>query len=317
VPRLYTFRRLPGRARAGGRKALRMAVMTEEHGHGQTAEERLERGEVLFFPACPFALPRGDDLDFLLRQRLRGRRHKKMALDPLTGRTSGFPRAEADAARLTDLLGSFGQQAASWLGGLLPRHAAAWQRDRVSLDPEEAATRPLRLSARNDLLHLDAYPNRPTQGRRVLRLFVNFNPAEQRVCVTSDTFPTLLERYGAEAGLPTAGEDNWARHVGESVVALFRPGRRRSVYDAFMLRFHHFLKANDAFQEKCRKKLWHFPPGSAWVFFSDYVSHAVLRGRFALDHSFFVAPSGLALPQESPPVLLQRACGVPVFRQAA
>jgi hypothetical protein len=40
---------------------------------------------------------------------------------------------------------------------------------------------------------------------------------------------------------------------------------------------------------------------------TDACSHAVLRGRFALEHSFFVSPSVLAVPEESPAALLARA----------
>ena len=83
-----------------------------------------------------------------------------------------------------------------------------------------------------------------------------------------------------------------------------------------MLRFHDFLKANDEFQERCFKRYWSFPPGSTWLAMTDTASHAVLRGRYALEHSYFVAPQSLALPEESPPALLARACGRPVLRQA-
>ena len=51
--------------------------------------------------------------------------------------------------------------------------------------------------------------------------------------------------------------------------------------------------------------------------FTDVCSHAVLRGRYALEHSYFVAPEALALPAESPPALLERACGLPVLGRAA
>jgi hypothetical protein len=74
-----------------------------------------------------------------------------------------------------------------------------------------------------------------------------------------------------------------------------------------MLQFHDYLKANDEFQERAPKKLWSFPPGSAWVVMTDACSHAVLRGRYALEHSYFVDQSVLALPDESPAALLAKA----------
>jgi hypothetical protein len=93
------------------------------------------------------------------------------------------------------------------------------------------------------------------------------------------------------------------------VLGLFHPGRRkRTEYDSFMLRMHDFLKRSEEFQERCRKRVWKFPPGSMWLVFTDAASHAALRGRYALEHSYFVAPESLVFPEESPPALLARAC---------
>jgi hypothetical protein len=167
------------------------------------------------------------------------------------------------------------------------------------------------------LLHIDAFPSRPTNGYRILRLFANVNLTEPRVWVTSDPFPKLLERYGQKAGLPGDGSP-WLRRVGQGMIGLFRRGRpRRSAYDAFMLRFHNFLKTNHRFQEHCPKRFWHFQPGSAWLVLTDTASHAALRGRFALEHSYFMAPQTLALPDEAPAALLEQACGVSVLNRAA
>src|SRR5687767_10634389 len=103
--------------------------------------EALERGEVLFFPACPFPLPQGDDRRFLCAQRLASSFHKNISYDPHTGRLTGFARTSAeDAGRLRGLLGEFSRSATAWLAGVLPRYAAAWEPDRTTLRPEEEAT---------------------------------------------------------------------------------------------------------------------------------------------------------------------------------
>jgi hypothetical protein len=282
-------------------------------------EERLERGEVIHYPVCPFPLPQGDDLSFLLEQRLGGRVHKNISYDPTTGKAGGFHRQSGvQAERLRSMLASFAESATTWLARTLPRYARSWQRDRVSYRPEEEATRKMRLTARNDLLHVDAFPSRPTQGHRILRLFANINPAEPRIWVTSDPFAKLLARYGEEVGLSAGCRPGWLDRLQQGMMRLFRKGRRRrSTYDSFMLRFHDFLKANDDFQEHTPKRFWNFQPGSAWMVITDTASHAVLRGRYALEHSYFVSPKDLKLPAESPPALLERACGYPVLERAA
>jgi hypothetical protein len=282
-------------------------------------EERLERGEIEYFHVCPFPIPEGEDLQFLLEQRLASRAHKNISYDPRTGKVAGFHRASpAQAERLGTLLAQFQRNATTWLARALPRYAPSWRLDQVSYRPEEEATRKLRLKSRNDLLHVDAFPSRPTNGYRILRLFVNINPAEPRVWCTSLPFAQLLEKYGDQAGLPSPARSGWLRQVQRGVAGFFLPKlRKRSPYDEFMLRFHDFLKANDVFQVRGPKRYWSFPPRSAWLVLTDVASHAVLRGRYALEHSYFVSPQSLALPDQSPPALLAQACGQAVLLRAA
>jgi hypothetical protein len=274
--------------------------------------ERLERGEVLHYPTAPFPLPSGPDLEFLLAQELGTLAHKNISYDPATAKVGGFVRKGAEqTARLKRFFAEFSQSVTSWLTGTLPRYSEGWDLDRCSYRPQEEATRRLRLTARNDLLHVDAFPGRPSRGRRILRVFANINPREPRIWVTSDPFAVLLRRYGAAAGLPTSG-GGWLRQLGRGLLALVHPKQaRRSAYDAFMLRFHDYLKGNEEFQERGTKRLWTFAPNSVWLAMTDTCSHAVLRGRFALEHSYFISPQTLFLPQESPPALLAAACAPP------
>ncbi len=279
----------------------------------------LERGEIIYYPVCPFPLPASDDMQFLLDQRLSSRAHKNIGYDPHRGTVTSFQGGAApQGERLRQIFATFSETTTRWLAILLPRYAAGWQLDRVSYRPEEEATRkPLRRSARNDLLHVDAFPNRPTNGARILRVFANINPTEARVWITSEPFARLLERFGQRAGLPRASGPGLLGRVREGVLGLFHPARRaRSAYDAFMLRLHNTMKADADFQDSGPRRHWHFAPGSAWLVITDTASHAVLRGRFALEHSYFLAPHTLALPDESPPALLRRACGSEVLRAA-
>jgi hypothetical protein len=280
--------------------------------------ERLERDELIYFPVCPFSLPHGDDQQFLLSQHLARGPHKNISYDPATEKLRGI-RIESpqQAERVKSLLADFSSNASRWLARVLPNYAAGWQRDLTTLRSEEEATRRLRLTARNDLVHVDAFPTRPTNGRRILRCFANINPTEPRVWVTSEPFSRLLERYGREVGLPTGSGIPWNRRLQDTVVRVFRPDQLRcSAYDAFMRRFHDFLKMNDSFQEHCPKRYWTFIPGSAWLVFSDSVSHAALRGRGAVEQTYFIPPEVLLMPAASPAACLQRASGRPVLNAA-
>jgi hypothetical protein len=88
---------------------------------------------------------------------------------------------------------------------------------------------------------------------------------------------------------------------------LFRTGGGRgSAYDAWMLRLHHFLKEDEGFQAHAARRMWTFPPRSMWLLFTDGLAHAMLRGRFALDHSFFIPNDCLACPADAPIAVLAR-----------
>src|SRR5437764_282297 len=167
-------------------------------------------------------------------------------------RSGGFLRhTQIQAERLRHLLSEFSKTTTQWVARTLPQYSRGWQLDRVSFRPEEEATRRLRMTARNDLLHVDAFPSRPTNGWRILRVFANVNLTEPRIWITSDPFAKLLERYGEEVGLPTR-QVRWTGWLQRGMLGLFHSARRqRSVYDEFMLRFHDFLKTNDEFQERC------------------------------------------------------------------
>ncbi len=263
-------------------------------------EQRLERGELVHFAECPFALPSPEDRNFLLEQKLEG--EKEIVFDPAEHHARGFCRAGDDPSlRLTHLMGSMTQHAHAWLAETFPVYASGWQPDLIRVHVEEEVTRRLRFMARNDLLHLDALFSRPTQGRRILRLFVNLHPTDERVWATSDKLEEILARFGASAGLPDATGETWF----ERGARLFRTQPQGlSETDQFMNRLHRHLKSSDEFQERSSKRIWKFAPGSAWLLFTDGLSHAELRGRGELDVTMMIAAETLACPEKSPARLL-------------
>src|ERR1051325_7627570 len=65
----------------------------------------------------------------------------------------------------------------------------------------EEQGRELPLHKRNDLLHVDAFPTRPTHGGRILRVFTNLHHSKMRVWNVGEAFPELASRLAANAGL--------------------------------------------------------------------------------------------------------------------
>lgn len=261
----------------------------------------LEQNELIAVPECPFSLPDADAVAFLLLQQMTAGRRKDISFDPASRRLSGVP-ADSGLARerLVDVLTGFSESVTEWVKATLPTYAEGLVRDRVTLRPEEEANRALRLTARNDLLHIDNFPTRPTFGRRILRVFTNINMTESQVWATSEKFPQLLARFVANKRVPSRTKDEWLS-TAQGMLSLIRGARTtRSHYDAFMMKLHHFLKQNTAFQTSAARKVCTFPPGTTWALFSDGLANAQLRGCFALEHSFFVPMECLVRPEDAP-----------------
>jgi len=271
----------------------------------------LEEGNILLFRETPFALPAGDR-EFLLRQRqTEAGYHKNIAYRPGGDRVTGVARQQAeDASQLKRVLRDYSKTVVDFAAGVLSAYAGRWRLDYASFRPQEEASRKLSRHARNDLLHVDSFPTRPTRGDRIFRVFTNINPAAPRVWRTGETFPELAERFAIASGLL---ERATRRGPGRSVLSLLRsagfPVRARPPYDEFMHRFHNFLKDNEGYQDNARAEVVAFPPGATWMVFTDMVTHAVLSGQFALEQTFLIARESLTHPEHAPVAVLERLAG--------
>lgn len=276
---------------------------------------RLEEGQILSFAGAPFELAE-DDREFLIGVRqTTAAYHKNISYRPREGRVHGLDRRGADGDRVRAIMGAYSRHVTAFAADFLRPYARGWKLDFASFRSVEERSRDLPLKSRNDLLHTDAFPTRPTNGNRILRIFTNLNPTEPRVWLTGEPFDVIAPRLAEEAGLESFAQmarSPWrslGRVPGRMAGALGLPVPDRSPYDHFMLRFHDYLKANRAFQDSPQKSRWEFPPHSTWIVFTDSVPHAVLSGRFALEHTYIVSEDDLVSPERSPRQVLERLCG--------
>lgn len=261
-------------------------------------------------------LPPPGECAFLFNVRQTDSRyHKNIAYRPSQDRLTGFSGTVADAGRLQGVLRAYSQRAQQVVNELFAPHAQLWQLDLTSFRPIEEGGRRLPLKARNDLLHIDSFPTRPTNGSRILRVFTNINPTQSRVWLTGEAFEVQAKRMATAAGLSDFATQacspwhNWRRRLTKMANSVGIPLRERSPYDRFMHKFHHYLKANRDFQEHGRKWQYEFPPGSSWIVFTDAVPHAVLSGQFALEQTFIVPRTALLVPHMAPAHILEELCG--------
>jgi hypothetical protein len=187
--------------------------------------------------------------------------------------------------------------------------------DFASYRPVEEEGRALALHKRNDLLHVDAFPSRPTAGGRILRVFTNLHPARPRCWITGEKFTTLAGRYALQAGLETyAGRLDsplWRAAFKMTALSWRLFGRRSQAptpYDQFMHHFHNFLKENEDFQKNTPRVHHDFPPGSTWLVYTDSVPHAVLSGQFAIEQTYIIDHEAMVTPEKAPIRILERLC---------
>jgi hypothetical protein len=297
----------------------RLTLSQERPGtQASEAEYRaLESGDILFFPTSPEFLSEEDRV-FLVRQRQSNASyHKNVSYRPIQDRLRGVEKSDPlQWARIHRIMRGYSQRVTAWMATFLKHYAKDWKIDFASFRPVEEEGRKLSLHSRNDLLHFDSFPSRPSHGDRLLRIFTNINLERPRVWITTDDFESLAGRFANRIGLrrkPSALETCKILAVG-AAARLGLPVVDRPPYDRFMLRFHHAMKEDAVFQRKCRKDRWEFPAGSSWIVFTDGVSHACLSGQHMLEQTFIVQRSSLAHPEKAPIAILEKLAGRPMAR---
>ncbi|MGC1783445.1 MAG: Kdo hydroxylase family protein [Acidobacteriaceae bacterium] len=277
---------------------------------------QLEEGNILFFPQTPIALP-DEDLRFLLTlEQTSSGLHKNLAYKPAVDRVSGADVKGADSAaseRLHRILREYSQHATAFLADFLAPYKSRWRLDYGSFRPQEEQGRDLSLRRRNDLMHTDAFPTRPTHGARILRFFNNLHPVKTRDWITGESFRELMPQFAPDL-IAFPREQSTLMRVTAKVacgIGLGRaiPALKRSPYDDFMMRFHNFLKENADYQARGKQEAWFFPPGSSWMVYTDMVPHAVLAGQYALEQTYLIAPEAMVAPEHAPVNVLEKLTG--------
>jgi hypothetical protein len=279
---------------------------------------QLEAGDILYFPQSPVPLAPEDAAFLLGQQQTDSSLHKNIAYKPNIDKLSGFDAKTASPAaveRLQGIMRRYSQSVVAFLTQFLSPYNANWQLDYASFRPQEEQGRDLPLRRRNDLLHTDAFPTRPTYGARILRFFNNIHPTRTRDWVVSDPFAATVKQFAPQQIAPQP--DTSLSRIGKGAARALGlgaaiPSLKRSPYDDFMMRFHNFLKENPSWQAACPKYPFQFPAGSSWMVYTDTVPHAVLAGQYALEQTFLVRPEAMVRPEVSPLRVLEEIARHPL-----
>jgi hypothetical protein len=276
----------------------------------------LEAGGVLYFPQTPVRIPPAD-LDVLLGQQQTGSRlHKNIAYKPNRDELTGVDAKSSPGAvveQVHDIMRRYSKSVEGFLTEFLAPYQKRWVLDYASYRPLEEQGRDLPVRRRNDLLHTDAFPTRPTRGWRILRFFHNIHPTRTREWVTGDPFGKVVGKFTPgklalprpDSALAKAGK-GLAQATGLTALV---PQWKRTPYDEFMMQLHNAMKEDDGFQGVCTKEYFQFAPGSSWMVYTETVPHAVLAGQYALEQTFLVDPRAMVTPESAPVRVLEKMAG--------
>ena len=287
-------------------------LANQDPGYREQLCRRLEEGNILLLNPTPFA-PNDADSAFLREQRQTAKAsHKNIAYKPHLSSLTGVDDESAhNAERTRQIISEYSSGALATLEALFPTYCRNWRVDYASFRPVEEQGRNLAIRHRNDLMHVDAFPTRPTHGGRILRLFTNIHPTRDRVWGTADAFGVIAGQHAVDAGLNsvTKWPATFRRALMRCAAGVGLKVPDRSAYDEFMLRFHHYLKADEEFQKNGQKHTATFPPGASWITFTDQVAHKALSGQYALEQTCIVPFSAMLEPANAPVAILEQIAG--------
>ncbi|MGD8341182.1 MAG: Kdo hydroxylase family protein [Gammaproteobacteria bacterium] len=257
-------------------------------------EDALETGGIVFFEKCPIELPTEREIEWLRSGLDAKLKAKNISYHP---ESDSVPRFDADAetkVKVENLLRGHGKRVAEFWHRVLPDFMPGATIGTTSFRPVEEKGRNLKARSSNELVHIDAGAYGATNGARILRFFVNVHPERDRVWGTKGSFEQLMHRNpelwaaarGGKRQVPTRKRP--LDHLYSGVIGAASkvyPLLRvidSSPYDRSMRRIHNYMKETTAFkQDEADLQEVRFPPYSAWMVFTDGISHAALTGQYA------------------------------------
>lgn len=282
-------------------------------------QDAMEKAEVVFFDACPVELPAEPDLEFLRTGLPRELQVKNISYHPESNSIPRFEAAPEVKDRVERILRAHGQRVEAFLRRSCPEFVPGWTLGTTSFRSIEEHGRKLKPRSSNELVHIDAGAYGATNGARILRFFVNIHPSRDRVWGTKGSFRALMQRHhdlwdAARGGKPRVTIDKgpldklYSGLV--SAASKLYPLMRvidSSPYDRSMRRIHNYMKENPSFRDSREGyQEIHFPPLSAWMVFTDGISHSVLTGQHALVTTVLVPLENCRIPELSPYQVLAR-----------
>jgi hypothetical protein len=267
----------------------------------QQALAAIEAGQLLFFPRLMFTL-NAAEAHFLSPDFVNATA-KNISYNTHANTIKGAIGTAEQCEQIKQLLARFSSQAYLLINRVFPHYQGALQIGRTSFRPVQVSTRKMSYRKDDKLLHVDAFPANPNQGRRILRVFSNINPqGEDRVWRIGEPFESVAARFLPAIPRPLPGS-------GKLLQRLKLTKSLRTEYDHIMLQLHNRMKKDAAYQRQAAQTELRLPPGASWIVQTDQVSHAALSGQHMLEQTFYLPVQAMANRELSPLKILERLTG--------
>ena len=282
-------------------------------------EDALERSAIVFFRECPIELPSEADLA-LLRDNLPAElKVKNISYHPESDSVPRFEAPEDVKRRVEAILKMHSERVEAFLRNAIPDLVPGWTVGTTSFRPIEERGRNLKPRSSNELVHIDARAYGATNGDRIFRFFVNVHPSRDRIWGTKGSFASLMERH-AELSRAARGRkeriplqkgplDHCYSGFVRALSTVYPLARviDSSPYDRSMRRIHNHMKEAPSFRDdRSDYEEIRFPPRSAWMVFTDGVSHSVLEGQHAFVTTMLIPLENSRRPELAPYHVLER-----------
>lgn len=264
----------------------------------------VESGKVLYFPNLLFSLSDAEKKVLSESSEL-NLTAKNISYNASTHEIKGMKNVQNDIQiALKNINARFYDNALSLLSHLFPLYAAHLIPGMTSLRPVEIQDRPVKSIKKDDTrLHVDAFPSRPNQGKRILRVFSNINfEGRPRVWRVGEPMQAVCNHFFPRLRNPIVD-------MGAVYEKLKITKGYRTRYDSYMLQLHDLMKMDQHYQDTVAYEEVAFNSGSTWVVFTDAVSHAALSGQHMMEQTFYLPVERMQQPSLSPLKVLEKIAG--------
>lgn len=268
----------------------------------QQAIEKLEHGNILYFPKLDFSLL-AMEKDFLTPD-YADPHAKNISYQPNQKKLWGVQQlSDQGRTQLKQMLDRFAWVTRGLLYRLLPAYKEALVIGRTSYRPVEISNRKTSYRKDDKRLHVDAFPSAPNQGKRILRVFTNINPnGKARIWRIGEPFERIAQRFLSDIKKPLRAKAALLRFL--RITKSYR-----TAYDHYMLNMHDHMKADEHYQQHSKQQEIAFPAGSTWIVQTDHVSHAAMKGQYVLEQTFYLPISAMQNEMHSPLRILEKCLG--------